>query len=703
MFSPDEVKTFDLATLVRRTAETIIEHANTLQVDAPAFDEALRALRDVLPRVREPVGQLELYAELAELEMSRDPAAGLATVVKISARIAVLPEVEDRDRLRSTVVRLALAMPGISVETITRWAVSIEHPRLRVVALRAVALARIAAGEVNKELFRTVAIENLSERTSTLVSLAARYASERRFQTALFAALALPDDAVVERDKALGDIFTTQVSANFRPDAIYAPFALTEIGAREAMLADLAEYSVRRSRLSLARDVAGMVESPGGAFRAWAAIATHAREQSFALPFADAFQRAREAAERIDDAEQRREAMRKLAVEALEAGDEARALEVAAVLDDAAFGETLTTRFALTLVAKGDPEGAADRLAGIGDPVNKSAVAVALFRHYLGKGMSEDAAAVAGLVTKTGDRIRLLVAEAELVLGNERNPAYDPSAARERLLTAESQLDDVAEPTEHRELAIHIAAAFRGLGDLAAVTRITDAAPTEEEHDALRPVWLGAIARLDEPEKALALAGRSFDTGLRSRELSEIAKAQFDRGDAAGALATASEIRSNRIRVRLLRDLAETHMAASQAAAVEAGGGTGDEGAIAADHSPRSLGRHVMQAVDGRALGWARPDLPDIDGVSGKTVREMVPVVAPGRAMVIPTGFSNFNEKFSYIRYLNSLDFVGDDENVFARGQGTLFPSFIIVEFGSSPTCRRSSRGSSRAAGSATT
>ena len=123
-------------------------------------------------------------------------------------------------------------------------------------------------------------------------------------------------------------------------------------------------------------------------------------------------------------------------------------------------------------------------------------------------------------------------------------------------------------------------------------------------------------------------------------------------------------------------------MAASQAAAVEVADRPGDEGALAADHSPRSLGRHVMQDVDGRMLGWARPELPDIDGITGKTVREMVPVVAPGRAMVIPTGFSNFNEKFSYIRYLNSLDFVGDDENVFARGQGTLFPSFIIVESG---------------------
>lgn len=615
--------------------------------------------------------------------MRRDPAAALATLIKLSARIAALPGGEDRDRLRSTVVRLALAMPGISIETLTRWAVAIEHPKLRVVALRAVALARIAAGEVNKELFRAVATEDPSERIVVLIDVAARYASERRFQTALFAALAVPDEAVIERDRALAGIFTMQVSVNFRPDAIFAPFALTDDAAREVMLAELAEYSVGRSRLSLARDVAGLVASPAAAFRAWSAIAKHAREQSFVQSFAEAFGRARLAAERIEDQEQRRAAMRKLAEEAVEAGDEAAALDVAATLDDATFSETLTMRFALRLAANGDPEGAAGRLAEIGDPGNRSAVAAALFRHYLGKARTDDAAAVAGLVTRTGDRIRTLIAEAELVLGNARNPAHDPAAAAARLAAAEADLGQIADPVEHQELAVHIAVVYRKLGDLEAVARLTETAPTDEEHDALRPVWLGAIALLEDPEKALALAGRSFDTGLRSRELSEIARAQFARGDAIGALAVAKDIPSDRIRVGLLRELAETHMAASQAAAAEIRDRPVEEGGeVAVDHAPRGLGRHVIKAVDGGMLGWARPDLPDIDGVTGKTVREMVPVVAPGRAMVIPTGFSNFNEKFSYIRYLNSLDFVGDDENVFTRGQGTLFPSFIIVESG---------------------
>ena len=76
------------------------------------------------------------------------------------------------------------------------------------------------------------------------------------------------------------------------------------------------------------------------------------------------------------------------------------------------------------------------------------------------------------------------------------------------------------------------------------------------------------------------------------------------------------------------------------------------------------------------------PDVFTAADVTGDDIRHMVPAINPGAARLVPTGFSNFDEKFSYIRYLNNVDFNGDEEEILAQGQGTLFPHFILIEDG---------------------
>ncbi|MGH6923495.1 MAG: right-handed parallel beta-helix repeat-containing protein, partial [Propylenella sp.] len=103
---------------------------------------------------------------------------------------------------------------------------------------------------------------------------------------------------------------------------------------------------------------------------------------------------------------------------------------------------------------------------------------------------------------------------------------------------------------------------------------------------------------------------------------------------------------------------------------------------VAAPTVAGTSGTFIMLSANQREFGRRFPDYPDASEISAATIKATVPPTAPGHAYVVPVGFSNFNEKFSYLRYLNNLDFAGGDTGILAVGQHTRFPRFVLIESG---------------------
>jgi parallel beta-helix repeat protein len=302
-------------------------------------------------------------------------------------------------------------------------------------------------------------------------------------------------------------------------------------------------------------------------------------------------------------------------------------------------------------------------------------VAAAIYEALLGDGEVERAAAFAGSITEPADLVTLRLAEARLLFGDPKRPTFDPAAAAARRQAAAELAAKVADAALRDTTLLEVAGAYASLGEVAPVDRLAALASA-----AARPnfsaVKAGALARSGGREAAMAFVD-ALPQAARDQAAAQVSRALADGAQPIAAFDVAKLITDDRLRRATFRSNAEKQTRLQREREPD------DQAAVRSRVEGISIssGQFLLKSAE---IGRPKrlPELLATASETGRSVRASVPSVAPGNARVVPTGFSNFDEKFSYIRYLNSVDLNGGEDETLAQGQGTLFPQFIYLESG---------------------
>jgi poly(beta-D-mannuronate) C5 epimerase len=671
---------FDGAEFLTETASQFLDYAATLPGGSDAQEKVLTEARDLLPRIRDVTRQAEFYIALAHIEMAAgDQVDGMAAIRKAGGLVVTLQPGPARDRVRVALVRLALPLTSIDVGIKFGWSVAIDDPKLARNAMRAVAMAEIAGHRAGRQPFQLAAKDG-AERAASLAGYAVGQLSGGNLHRALIAALAIGDEHAGERDEALTRLLARQVERGARPEEILAPYAIADAGMREAALVRLSGYSIDRGRLAVARGLVRHLDSPQARFDALAAIANRLIREEYTLDWAATWDQAADAAGHIGVAPARSEAFRRLGVEAADAGDIDRAERALGQTGRGPAGEMISQHIALAAIADQKVDEAVELFNRLEAAPGRGEVAAALYAALLSIGRPDRAAPLPAAIDMPADRVTMLMADAARFGNDPAAPEYDPAKSAALLTRAKTELARIADaPLRDRRIG-DVAKVLSQRGDVDGVKSVL-ALASPAGQVSMAPMQVGAQARAKDARSALAVLD-GLPPQARDGGLSEIAAVLAERGDTIAAYDTARLIASDHVRRRALRRTAEMQARLQRLR-------DRDSMTMAAPPADRPKAAEISISSDQFVLRAASPgeprDMPDLLAaakVTGDDVRHIVPAAKPGNVRLVPTGFSNFDEKFSYIRYLNNVDFNGGEEELLAQGQGTLFPSFILVESG---------------------
>ncbi|MBL8583712.1 MAG: right-handed parallel beta-helix repeat-containing protein [Rhizobiaceae bacterium] len=674
----DALGSFDGAAFVGETAAAYLAYAESLPSGSDAQESVLSEARDLLPRIRDTIRQADFYITLARIEMATgDAVDGMAAIRKASGLVVTLPEGSDRDRVRVALVRLALPLAKIDLPMKFGWGVTIDDPHLARDAMRAVALAEIASGRAGKQLFK-LAGKEAADRDGALRDFALAQFSNGNLSRALVAALAIDDAHSVDRDATLARLMDRQIERGARPEDLLAPFAIADASVREAALVRFSAYAIDRGRLASAREVVEHITLPSARYRALAGIATRQFREGYTLAWAATWDEAMAEAVAQPESAGRVESLQQLGLQAAQAGDVRRAEQMLSEVGADA-GQGIAQALVSALTASGDFDAALARFSRLPDVPGRSRAAADLYAGLLSRGRLDQANQVLASVDTPQDKVVALLAQADYFGRTPTAPGYDASKAAASLAAARQELTRIAQPAVRDEQATAVARALAQRGDVAGIDELI-ALATPDGQAAMAASKVAAVARAEGAPDALTVL-EGLPPAARDGGLSEIAAVLSDQQNPIAAYDTARLIGNDHARRRALRRIAEQQARAQRLR------GSDTVAAVPAPRVPKDAAvsitsdQFLLKSVSLREPR-ALPDVLSAAKVTGEDVRRMVPPVAPGTARLVPTGFSNFDEKFSYIRYLNNVDFNGGEEEILAQGQGTLFPHFILVESG---------------------
>lgn len=670
---------FDGKGFLEEVTSSYLTYADTLAAGSKEQEHVLSQARDLLPRIRDAERQANFYITLARIEMAAgDAVDGMAAIRKASGLVVALPEGAVRDRVRVALVRLSLPLASIDIGMKFGWSIAIDEPQLARGAMRAVAMAEIASGRAGRQVFELAARDGV-ERDAGLSAFALAQLSGGNLRRALIAALAIDDQRSAERDAALSRLLQRQIERGARPEDILAPFAISDGMMREAALVRFSDFAIERGRLAVARGVVKHLTVPLERYRALAGIATRLFRESYTLAWASTWDDAARAAASVAAVRDRVLALSQLGVQAADAGDVERAERMLAAVGTAPDGEAVSQGLVRAAIRAGDLDGALARFGRLEVAPGRGAVAGELYAALLSRGRGDQAAQVLPAADTPADRVTVLLADADFYGRNPAAPDFDAARSAASLEQARGELARIADPLRRDQQVAAVAKAHVQRADTTGVEAALEFA-TPDGRIGMSPLRVGATARAHGAAAAFALL-EGLPRTVRDGGLAEISTALSDRQDPIAAYDAARMIGSDHVRRRALRRVAEQQARAQRL--------RGSDRAAASPPPAAPKGTALSITSDEfllKAVSLKEPrDLPDVLSaakVTGEDVRRMVPPASPGIARLVPTGFSNFDEKFSYIRYLNNVDFNGGEEEILAQGQGTLFPHFILVESG---------------------
>lgn len=668
--------TVDTAALLDEVAQEFLGYAAEVAAAPDLQAGVLSATREVLPRLRTPASRARFYVGLARLEYGRgDVADAIGSIRKANALLYALDETLQ-DEVRTGLVRLSLGISSITLDAKLRWSTGIRDPDIARGAMRAVAMSDIAARRVGKTALEKAAIRDPAARTKALQEHALTLARQGSFLRATLTALAIADDDAGIRDALLGSITETQLTSRVRPESLVALYAIADPVARETFQVRLARMAIERGRLAIARDLLGRLAVPANRCDVNAAIADRLHREEFVADWAVLWDQALANCSG-QDLPDRGIRLVTLAREAAETGDLDRARKAAEFLTGTPERSAADLAILSHALAAGRTEEALAGFASLGSAIDRSQLAAGLYGALLKAKRFEEADRLRPAASEPADRFRVLVADARY--GYLRSVEPDPAQAlsRDALEAAVEVARAISDPLVRDGALRDAADLFADLGDLARIEALAEEASPAGKASIL-VIKARALTEQNRSAEALALAAGLFQPHADDA-FAAVSNGLARLGDDPGAFTAAKRITRGHIRRAALRENAEIQARLQ----IERQRGLRDTAADGSDLAGEALssGRFLVKPLR-HARMRDLPDVLDDSDVTGAEVRRMAPAIAPGNASLVPTGFSNMNEKFSFIRYLNSIDLNGGEEQTLGAGQGTLFPNFIYIENG---------------------